>query len=144
MTRRSGYSRYDLVRDNPAYREWLDSNLRRDIVPSRWPKPSTSATAPCAYPTRSADSDWAAGAPMIQIRAMIPPKTLDDDGNDLACQIAMEDALHDVLNHHLKAEWDRDEVATSAMKLVNALCLGRVEHERREARIADARRSRRQ
>jgi hypothetical protein len=32
VTRRSGYSRYDLVRDNPAYRDWLDSNLRRDIV----------------------------------------------------------------------------------------------------------------
>jgi hypothetical protein len=32
VTRRSSYSRYDLVRDNPAYRDWLDSNLRRDIV----------------------------------------------------------------------------------------------------------------
>lgn len=32
MTRRSGYSRYDLVRDNPAYGDWLQSNLRRDIV----------------------------------------------------------------------------------------------------------------
>jgi hypothetical protein len=32
VRRRSGCSRYDLVCDNPAYRDWLDSNLRRDIV----------------------------------------------------------------------------------------------------------------
>lgn len=73
---------------------------------------------------------------------MSPKKILDDDGNDLACQIAMEDPLHDVLNRHLEAGWDRDEVATAAMELVNAWYLGRVENERTEARIADARRSR--
>jgi hypothetical protein len=32
---------------------------------------------------------------------MSPKKILDNDGNDLACQIAMADALHDVLNCHL-------------------------------------------
>jgi hypothetical protein len=63
---------------------------------------------------------------MMQDRAMSPKKILDDDGNDLACQIAMEDALHDVLNRHLDAGWDRDEVATAAMELVNAWYLGRV------------------
>jgi hypothetical protein len=71
-----------------------------------------------------------------------PPKILDHEGRDLACQIAMENALHDVLNRHTEAGWDRDEVAAAAMELVNAWYLGRVEHERTEARIADARRSR--
>jgi hypothetical protein len=69
---------------------------------------------------------------------MSPKKILDDVGNDLACQIAMEEALHDVLTRHLEAGWDRDEVATAAMELVNAWYLSRVEHERTEAQIAAA------
>jgi hypothetical protein len=73
---------------------------------------------------------------------MSPKRILDDDGNDLACQIAIEDALHEVLNRHTKAGWDRDEVVTSAMELMNAWYLGRLEHERTEARIAHDRRSR--